>query len=82
MVFRNLEPDAVANVHAGDVDALGGNVDQPDMQLDQQGKLAAPADAAEFSDPAPGSWAAGADDKSPAKEDKSPAKKAGGKAAP
>jgi hypothetical protein len=54
MVHRNLDPDAVANLHVGDVDALGGNTDQPDMAVDAAGRLAAPQDAAEYTGPAGG----------------------------
>lgn len=76
MVHRNLDPDAVANVHAGDVDGLGGNVDQPDMAVDGSGRLAAPADAAEHTTPSGmTTQTAGA---LVGKEEKAPAKKAGG----
>jgi hypothetical protein len=49
MVVRNQDEDALANEVLGDDE--GGNTEQPPMDVDEDGRLAGPVDAADFTAP-------------------------------
>ncbi len=87
MATRNLDPDAVANVHEGNVDKLGGNTDQPELELDEAGHVPEPVDAADYQAPKAETKASGGMSTKNAgaligkpDEESKPAKKTGGKA--